>query len=234
MNIANLKKYSIITLNQMFNLLFSVYLAYILSIISIMITHTFIEDINFNTIFYSSFLILSCVIFYYLLTKKFSAFQQISNGVFCFYTGYFISFFSMTIIYLVFSKIRSSFDHSFSYHNITELPRILILIATIFFGFLLFTLIHYLEQKEYIKIKIPNYAYKIIFILILHSCMFFILMSLIASIVTFRKNFVWWSFFAFLPSATYASLYVNKYLAYILTAGSLFPVTFLTYQFFIL
>lgn len=230
MNISNLKKYSVITLNQMFNLLFSIYLAYILKVILILITYSFVEDIYLDIISYSSFLILSCVIFYYLLTKKFGAFQQISNGVFCFYTGYFISYFSMTIIYLVFSKIRSFFDHSFSYHNITELPRILILIAAIFFGFLLFTLIHYLEQKEYIKIKIPNYAYKIIFILILHSCMLFTLMSFAADIVTFRENFVWWSLYAFLPSATYASLYVNKYLAYVLTIITLHPIFLIVAQ----
>ena len=162
------------------------------------------------------------IIFTFLIKTNFA--KKIFNGIFCLYTGYFISYFSMTIIYLVFSKIRSSFDHSFSYHNITELPWILIAIATLIFGILLFVLLRYLNQKEYIKIKTPDYAYKIIYMLLLPSCLLYSILSIMTNIFLFRQNFVWWSPYAFLPFFVYIATYINKYLAYILAIISLYPL----------
>lgn len=150
--------------------------------------------------------------------------KKIFNGIFCLYTGYAISFFAMTIIYLVFSKIRSFFDHDFSYHSITSLPWMLIIITTPIFGILLFLLLRYLNQKEYIKIKTPDYAYKIIYMLLLPSCLFYSILSIMTNIFLFRQNFVWWSPYAFLPFFVYIATYINKYLAYILAIISLYPL----------
>ena len=237
MNVTVLKQSSAKTLNLIIDFIFRAYVGFLITFgIGHLIYTAYILllihfDENYHTkepIPFPSILALGiAIIFTFLIKTNFA--KKIFNGIFCLYTGYFISYFSMTIIYLVFSKIRSSFDHSFSYHNITELPWILIAIATLIFGILLFVLLRYLNQKEYIKIKTPDYAYKIIYMLLLPSCLFYILLSILSQILCFKENIFWWNLRYFLPIVAFLSIYINKYLSGLLTIVSSVQASILFY-----
>lgn len=207
----------------MFNLLFSVYLSCILTNIFFMIINSFIGTFGTALSFYSLFLALFCSVFYYLLTKKLSAFHQIFNILFSLYTGYFLSFFVTTKIFISIQGTKTYFSDGLEYYKPDDLPWIHIHLVGFVIAILTFAILSYSERKKYIKIKLSSYAYTIACILLSIAYAFYSIFSAGCERTDFIRNAHLWILYAFLPSLAYISIYMNKYLAYVLTIVSLCP-----------
>lgn len=144
---------------------------------------------------------------------------KIFNILFSIYTGYFLSFFITSSIYILINYKIIDFRYEYPVH---PMPWFSILIVAVIFSFLLYRSTDYFTAKHSVKLN------RTLCSMIMSALLLLFYMNLTLTIISnlqlFYKNIYRWGIYFSLPTLAYICIFFNKYLAYIFTILAISPL----------